>query len=64
MMERDKLTGAFLNNLAAASVIFGMIRPMIEGVKTGLPSMLAMIGWVVIGLGTHWSARQFAKAKE
>jgi len=46
------------------SVIFGMIRPVIDGVDAGLPSLLAMAGWVIIGIGTHFTAREFAKAKE
>lgn len=64
MTEQDKLTGTFMNNIAAAAVIFGMIRPMIEGAGAGLPSLLAMAGWVVIGIGAPLSAREFIRTRE
>ncbi len=63
MTERDTLTGTSMNNIAAA-VIFPMIRPVMEEADAGLPSLLTMAGWVVIGIGTHLSAPEFIKMKE
>jgi len=64
MTERDKLTGTFMNNIAVAAIIFGLLRPMIEGIEAGLPSLLAMAGWVLIGIGAHLVAREFIRARE
>jgi hypothetical protein len=64
--ERIKLTAAWFNALAAASVVTGFIAPLaavVFGVQaSGVVSIqtfaTASVGWFLFGVGLHYIARR------
>jgi Na+/melibiose symporter-like transporter len=64
--ERTKLTATWLNTLAAATVVTGVIAPMVA-VVFGLPTsgtvsptafMFAIAVWLLLGVALHIVARR------
>ena len=63
--ERVKLTATWLNTLAAATVVTGVIAP-ITAIVFGLPAngtlsrvdfLFATLAWLLLGAILHWVAR-------
>jgi multisubunit Na+/H+ antiporter MnhG subunit len=64
--ERWKLTAAWLNTMAAGTVIAGAVTPLValayglradtEPLATGLVVLLTFI-WISAGIGLHFTAR-------
>lgn len=60
--ERVKATASLLNTLAAAIMVFGLIRPLFDGGIVGLRDAIAALVSVASGLALHiyarWSLRR------
>jgi|HubBroStandDraft_4_1064222.scaffolds.fasta_scaffold726110_2 hypothetical protein len=63
--ERVKLTATWLNTLAAAAIVTGVLAP-IAAIIFGLPAsgtlsakslLFVMLAWLLFGITLHWVAR-------
>lgn len=65
--EQRKLTAGYLNTIAAATMITGVVAPAIAttydlpGPKVGLFAGLCSFIWFLISVGLHWCARRLMK---
>jgi hypothetical protein len=55
--ERVKLLATALNNAALAFIVAGFIAPLVTGQLQGGWRAAAIVLWVGLGVGLHFSAR-------
>jgi len=55
--ERVKLLATILNNTALAFIVGGFIAPLVTGQLQGGWRAVAILLWVGLGVGLHFSAR-------
>jgi hypothetical protein len=63
--ERTKLTAAWLNTIAAGSIIAGVVAPsvsltLVEGVPPVRVFLFSLV-WLLAGIGLHFVARNILK---
>ena len=64
MKEHNKLTATFLNNIASAFVIFGMLKPILEGTTNTVESVIFTFCAAGGGVAIHMLAREYLRGKE
>lgn len=68
--EQRKLTAGYLNTIAAATMIAGVVGPAIAttydlpGPRPGLVVGLISLVWFLISVGLHWCARRLLRGIE
>jgi hypothetical protein len=66
-IERRKLSAAYLNTIAAATMVTGVVAPLIAtsyelpGPRLGLQAVIASLIWFAVSFVLHSAARRLLK---